>query len=120
MNHRIFWLLLAAGLTVGCKKEQPSAEVLGASTDSMAPASPRGPGSPIVETPTNATVIVDTGDVNATVQQLTQELRDYVVSSRSVPKNFEEFAAKSQVRFPPAPSGKKYAIEGQTVVLVKR
>ncbi len=71
------------------------------------------------ETPTNI-VIADTGDVNATVQRLTAELRDYVVRTRSVPKTFEEFAAKSQVQFPPAPAGKKYAIEGQMVVLVKQ
>jgi hypothetical protein len=121
MNQRVLWVLvlLAAVLVVGCKKQEPATAVPGASDGPMAPASPRGPG-PAAEAPTNGTVIADTGDVNATVQQLTQELRDYVLRSRSVPKNFEEFVAKSQVRFPPAPSGKKYAIEGQAVVLVKR
>jgi hypothetical protein len=37
-----------------------------------------------------------------------------------VPKDFDEFTSKSQVRFPPAPEGKKYAIQGQAVVLVKQ
>ena len=69
---------------------------------------------------TNPTVVADTGDVNATLGQLTQALRDYVVRTRTVPKNFEEFAANSSVRFPPPPDGKKYAIQGQAVVLVKR
>ena len=67
-----------------------------------------------------AAVIPDSGDVDATLKQLTVALRDYVVSTRSVPKNFEEFAAKSQARFPAPPAGKKYAIQAQAVVLVKR
>ena len=69
--------------------------------------------------PPPAAVIPDTGDVNATLQQLSLALRDYVVRTRSVPKNFEEFAAKSQARFPPPPTGQKYAIERQKVALVK-
>ena len=67
-----------------------------------------------------AAIIADTGDVNATLQKLTLALRDYVVSTRSVPKNFDEFAAKSHSSFPPPPAGQKYAIEGQKVVLAKR
>jgi len=54
------------------------------------------------------------------LQQLTLALRDYVVRTRSVPKNFDDFAAKSQASFPQPPTGKKYAIEGQKVVLAKR
>ncbi len=73
----------------------------------------------MVEAPVPAAVIPDTGDVNATLQQLSLALRDYVVRSRSVPKNFDEFAAKSQARFPAPPAGQKYAIERQKVVLVK-
>ncbi len=83
------------------------------------PTSPRGPVR-VSEAPAPATVIPDTGDVNATLQQLTLALRDYVVRTRSVPKNFEEFAAKSGARFPDPPAGKQYAIQGQQVVLVKR
>ena len=74
----------------------------------------------MAEAVTNEVVIADTGDVNATLAQLTRELRDYVVRTRSVPKNFDEFAAKSQAKFPAAPAGKKYAIEGQAIVLEKR
>ena len=67
-----------------------------------------------------ATVIPDSGDPNVTLQRLTLALRDYVVRTRSVPKNFEDFAAKSQVSFPPPPAGKQYTIQGQEVVLTKR
>ncbi len=83
------------------------------------PVSPRGPTRVTGASPP-APAISDSGDVNATLQQLTLALRDYVVATRSVPKDFEEFAAKSQARFPAPPAGKKYAIKGQEVILVKR
>ena len=57
--------------------------------------------------------------MNAILQELSRELRKYVVSTRSVPKNFEEFVAKSRVQILPAPAGKKYRIQGHAVVLVK-
>ena len=68
--------------------------------------------------PATGAVIADSGDVNATLGQLSLELRKYVVRTRSVPKNFEEFIAKSHVQAPAAPPGKKYAIQKQAVVLV--
>ena len=64
--------------------------------------------------------IPDTGNPDATLEQLTTELRNYVVRTRSVPKNFEEFAAKSSLRFPPPPEGKKYTLKGQAVVVQKK
>jgi hypothetical protein len=119
----IIGIVLATGLAVGCQRQDaasaPASSTAEQSADPAAPASPRGLGS-ASETVTNASVIADTGDVNATLQQLTAALRDYVVRTRSVPKNFDEFAAKSQMSFPAPPPGKKYAIEGQGVVLVKR
>ena len=58
-------------------------------------------------------------DMSATLQELSRELRKYVVSTRSVPKSFEEFVAKSRVEIPPAPAGRKYKIQGHAVILVK-
>jgi hypothetical protein len=102
-------------LLVGCNREAkappqppPASEL---------PASPRGLAR-TGEAP--APAIPDSGDTNAILQQMTLALRDYVVRTRSVPKNFDEFAAKSQGSFPQPPAGQKYAIEGQKVVLVKR
>ena len=65
-------------------------------------------------------LLPETSDMSATLNQLSLELRKYVVRTRSVPKNFEEFVAKSHVQVPPPPAGKKYAIQDQAVVLVKR
>ena len=64
-------------------------------------------------------VVADTGDAAVTLHDLSLELRKYVVRTRSVPKTFEEFAAKSRLQMPAPPVGKKYAIQGQAVVLVK-
>jgi hypothetical protein len=70
--------------------------------------------------PAAAPVVPDTGNVNAALEALSLELRKYVVRTRSVPRNYEEFAAKSHVQAPPPPPGKKYAIQNQAIVLVKQ
>ena len=70
--------------------------------------------------PAPAIVVQDSADMNTTLSRLSLELRKYVVRTRTVPKSFEEFLAKSQAQVPPAPAGKKYAIQGQAVVLVNR
>lgn len=59
-------------------------------------------------------------DINATLHQLSLELRRYVVRTHKVPKDFGDFVARSQVQAPTPPPGKRYAIEGQYVVLVKQ
>ena len=101
----------------GCGRE--SKESPQPAAPSEVPTSPRGPVR-LAGAPAPAVVIPESGDVNATLQQLTLALRDYVVRTRSVPKNFEEFATKSQARFPSPPAGKQYAIQGQQVILVER
>lgn len=110
-------LVCCAVLLLGCNREGNSPDAT--STPATAPPSPRGPLS-MTNVPAAATAIPDNGDTSATLQRLTQALRDHVVRTRSVPKDFEEFAAKSQVNFPPPPEGKKYGIRGQEVVLVNR
>jgi hypothetical protein len=128
VNQALLWaLLLAATLAAGCSKQPPAATADAATNapqanaPAVAPAaapSVRGPAP--VAPPTRGAVIPDSGDVNATLSRLSLELRKYVVGTRSVPKDFEEFVAKSHVQVPAAPAGKKYAIKDQVVVLVKR
>jgi len=119
--------LLAAVLATGCSKDESApgdtgstnaAQAGAAAVAPAAPPSPRGPGP--MPAPARPAVIPDSGDQGAILAQLSTELRKYVVRTRSVPKNFEEFAAKSQVQVPSPPPGKKYAIKDQAVVLVKR
>ena len=116
-------LPLAAALAAGCSKHEPAAGAPTAPADpsAVAPgAAPpsRGPGT-MAPSPTGA-VISDSGDINATLTKLSLELRKYVIGTRSVPKDFEDFIAKSHVQAPSPPAGKKYAIKDQAVVLVKR
>jgi hypothetical protein len=119
----LLWLLLALGLAAGCKKEAaaPAADTppLPQDQTTAAAEAPPSRGRPVPEAPLAPSVIPANADVDATLQQLSLELRKYVVRTRSVPKTFEEFVEKSRVQAPPAPAGKKYAIEGQAVVLVK-
>jgi hypothetical protein len=122
MSRFALWVLLAAAFAAGCKKQAPAPSATLAPPDqaasaAAAPASPRGPGqAPYAPTPA---VVAANDDINTTLHQLSLELRKYVVRSRSVPRNFEEFVAKSHLQVPPAPAGKKYAIQGQAVVLTK-
>jgi hypothetical protein len=105
--------LLLALLIAGCKKQHE------ASNESSSLAALEPAGSPGSNSPTGV-VISDTSDINRVLHELSLELRRYVVRTHSVPKNFEEFAAKSQAQIPAPPDGKKYAIQGQVVVLVRR
>jgi hypothetical protein len=111
-------VLVAAVLVAGCKKEAPPPNLSTAAAPGQeaAPASPAGQ-VPMPPPPPPA-VVRDAGDVNATLAQLSLELRKYVVRTRSVPKSFEEFVLKSRVQVPPPPAGKKYKIQDQAVVLV--
>jgi hypothetical protein len=115
-------LLVAMLATAGCSKHQANTDANAATNAAGAEAAvtpPTHAPGPAVAAPV-ADAVADTGDVKATLDSLSQELRKYVVRTRSVPKDFEEFAARSHLQAPPAPAGKKYAIQNQAVVLVKR
>jgi len=108
-------LLLAAGIVTGCKKSEPVAPAADGQGVGEAVPSPRGTDFPTNAPP--AVTIAPSDDSQAILQQLSLELRRYVVRTHKIPKTFEEFAANSNVQFPPPPAGKKYAIEGQVVIL---
>src|SRR5271166_5715388 len=121
MSRSVLWVLLAAALAGGCKRHEAvsAANDSGQGTSSpTAPPSPRGPGPMPVAGP--ETVVVDSSDTTNALGQLSRELRTYVIRTRSVPKDFDEFAAKAHLQAPPPPAGQKYAIQGQAVALVKR
>ena len=118
MNRLVLAALLATLLGGGCKRHEPTgaADPMGSST--APPPSPRGPG-PMPYEASNA-VTIDAADTTAALQQLSLELRKYVVRTRTVPRNFDEFVSRSGLQVPPPPAGKKFIIQGQAVVLVKR
>ena len=120
---RLVMILLSAALAAGCGKHGDAGQNKAATPDQEA-ASAASPPTSVGRTPTSAApppiVVPDNADVNATLGRLSLELRKYVVRTRTVPKSFEEFLAKSQAQVPLPPVGKKYAIENQAVVLVNR
>jgi hypothetical protein len=59
-------------------------------------------------------VVPDSGSPDANLSQL---LRKYIAGSRSLPKDFNDFLAKSGVQPPPPPAGKKYVMQGQVIAL---
>jgi hypothetical protein len=119
MRHFGLCLLLGFGLVSGCKKSEPAPASADAQSAGEAVPSPRGIDFP-ANAPTGAVVVPQSDDPQATLRQLSLELRRYVVRTHKVPRNFDDFAANSNVQFPPPPPGKKYAIEGQAVVLTKQ
>jgi hypothetical protein len=115
MRSLALCLFLALGIMLGCKKSEPAVPTADAQNVGEAVPSPRGTDFPTSAPP--AVTIAPSADNQTTLQQLSLELRRYVVRTHKIPKTFEEFAANSNVQFPPPPTGKKYAIQGQEVVL---
>ncbi|MBC8002091.1 MAG: hypothetical protein H7X97_05845 [Opitutaceae bacterium] len=55
------------------------------------------------------------------LDQMTSELRRWIVGTRQRPASFEDYATKAKLAVPPAPTGKKFEIsDDMRVVLVKR
>jgi hypothetical protein len=61
--------------------------------------------------------VPDNGSPEANLTQLSLALRKYIAGSHSVPKDFNDFLAKSGVQPPPPPAGKRYVIQGPAVAL---
>jgi hypothetical protein len=78
------------------------------------------PGPPVA-LPTQPTVITAGATWDATLDQLSDALRSYVVNTRTVPKNFQDFATRDLLQAPPPPPGKAYAIgPHEKVILVNQ
>jgi hypothetical protein len=118
MTRGFLLALLLAGLTA-CKKQEPAAVPQGnAPADATSPA--LGDSSNVMPAPPLKIISAENGGTDATLGQLSIELRKYVMRTRTAPKNFEEFAANTRLEAPAPPEGKKYAISRGAVVLVNR
>src|SRR4051794_5962457 len=74
-----FGLLLAVGLSAGCKKQEaPAATSTGGEQAAATTPAPASPGAPVALPVTGTVLIPETGDVNVTLGRLTEELRRYV------------------------------------------
>ena len=122
---RLFFIgLLAAVPLCGCHKKNaaPAAPPEPAAAPATAP-NPAGPdvpahGPPVAQAlPPTSQSIAANATAEAVAEKLTAELRRYVAYTRTIPKSFEDFAARDPIKFPPAPAGKKYVIANGAVVL---
>ena len=100
--------LLALTSLLACKKAPPP------SAESLARHGPPSLNSGVAPEPI---VVPDGGSPEANLSQLSVALRKYIAGTHSVPKDFNDFLAKSGVQPPPPPAGKKYVIQGQVVAL---
>lgn len=111
MRRSVASILLLVFVLAGCKKAPPpTAEALAS----------RRPPSPYETSAPPPIIIADSGDVNANLNQLSLALRKYIAGSHRLPKDFDDFVAKSGVQPPPPPSGKRYLIQGQVIVLANQ
>ena len=114
-------LVLAATLLVGCGRHASPAKPVApeAAGDLGSGAKPAGPPSGVVPQTAPAAHLEIPGDATAqaVADQLTMELRRYVAYTRTIPKDFDDFAARHPMTFPAAPNGKHYAIESGKVVV---
>jgi len=101
-------LLLVVGSVTACKKAPPP------TAESLAR---HGPHAMDEGAPPETIVLPDAGSPEANLNQLSSALRKYIAGSHRMPKDFEDFVAKSGVQPPPPPAGKRYVIQGQVVAL---
>lgn len=78
-------------------------------------------GPPLLATGAPEPIVVpDAGSPEANLNQLSSALRKYIAGAHRVPKDFEDFLAKSGVQPPPPPAGKKYMIQGAVITLANQ
>jgi hypothetical protein len=121
----VLWLTVGgfALLVAGCgKHSETQAQNQAAATaadNSQAPANSQGPApatTPAVAGSNPATDANGAADLGG----LSRQLRGWIVGHRRLPQSFEEFVSSANLKVPPPPPGKKYAINKSTVVLVDR
>lgn len=114
-------LCVAAVLLSGCgKKAAPDAPPkIETNANPTQPANalspvPRGP---VPQAMPVTTAIAASASADQAAAQLTIELRKFVLYTRYIPKDFQDFIARHPVKYPPAPAGKVYAIDNGKVVV---
>jgi hypothetical protein len=117
MNRFSFLLLLM--VMAGCGKKQTPGAANPVLDTNVAAASPSTAPAPMQTPAVPQTLAVpDNANIDATLAELTRELHRTMIG-RKLSGSFEEFVAIRNLKVPPPPPGKKYAISKQwRVVLV--
>lgn len=113
------WLALAVCVTLagGCGKKHSETALPPPSAATFDPARDAAPQPTDLPPNPQMQVIAAGQDTDAILAQLSAELGRYVRYTHAPPKNFEEFATKDPISYPPPPAGKKYMISAGKVVL---
>ncbi len=91
---------LACG-SIGCKKSRPETPPSTSSTQAVASAS-----QPAAQAAPN-------------LDEITRQVRRWILKNQRPPKNFEDFAATTSYQIPPPPPGKKYVLNRQMHVVLE-
>ena len=102
---------------IGCGKH-PSAPAQSAPAATATTPSANLPATP---TQTDPALATDEANLTEVLKELTQVVRRFGAEQRRVPKSFEELVANGYLtRVPPAPAGKKFAIDKNLQVYLAR
>jgi hypothetical protein len=113
-------LLAVSALGVSCKKETEKATTTLTREEIKLAENNVSKGAPVAQTqaqPHPLAVAAD-ADAQAVLNQLTREVRRFILRTQRPPSTFEDFASKSGVKFPPPPTGKKYELTRQMQVIL--
>jgi hypothetical protein len=70
---------------------------------------------------TKPVVVTEGANIEATLAQMTRELRRWIVRNQKKPSSYEEFASSARLDAPPPPAGKKYSLsKNMKIVLVNQ
>ena len=124
MKLAIACCLLAAFLSVGCRKKITPADSNPQATPSAAPAAPKGEFTPPPAVPADSPSAkahsemdqkLTSGNVQFQLQVLDDLLQAWVMSQNSIPKNLEVLVqAKMLIKLPTPPPGKRFAVDQKT------
>ena len=115
MTTRWIAIAVSAFLIAGCGKKAESLSP----TPVTPSAEPAPAGQPLASNSSPSPVQPVQADTGALLDQLTQVLRKFSVENRRVPASLDEVVAAGYLKvMPPAPAGKKFAIEPKKVQVI--
>ena len=137
MKLNIICCLLAALVSVGCRRKTPPADpgtpaATSQPAGSPAPAAPKGEFTPAPAVPADSPAAkahsemdqkLASGNVQLQLQVLDELLQAWVMSQNSIPKDLQALVgAKMLTKVPTPPSGKRFAVDQKTgrVVLLNQ
>ncbi len=115
VTMRVVFACVVACQFLGCSKKADTPQAQGSGTAGNVPSQSAAPVA--APSPAIPEKIADTNNMDAILAELTRELHRTMIGRR-LSGSFEEFVAVRNLKVPPPPSGKKYAISKQWRVIL--